>query len=300
MTSKRSYRSNLNWLFSPSHGLSTSEVYDLIGTSSPTEHGLYLNLGYWRHADTMDTASRALAMLVAEAGGMGPDDTVLDCGFGFADQDLLWAQTIRPRKIIGVNITASQVGLARRRVARAGLADRVDLREGSATDLQLDDESIDLVVSLESAFHYRARTDFFSEASRVLRPGGRLVTADILPLSPGGGRRHRVRQQFSWYLVASRFNIPPENEYGKARYREKLRAAGFDDIEVDSIRDDVYAPMHRYLAANPAFVDRQHPVARWLARVMLRRSPDTVYAGLDYVLAVATKPCTRKPAIRAV
>ena len=33
-------------------------------------------------------ASDALAMLVAEAGGMAPEHTVLDCGFGFADQPL--------------------------------------------------------------------------------------------------------------------------------------------------------------------------------------------------------------------
>ena len=289
MTSKSGYLRNLNWLLSPAHGLSTSDVYDLIGTSSPTEHGLYLNLGYWREADTMDTASRALAMLVAEAGRMGRNDTVLDCGFGFADQDLLWAEEFKPRRIIGFNITASQVRLARQRVIDAELDDTIDLREGAATDLAIDDESIDLVVSLESAFHYRSRTDFFSEAHRVLRPGGRLVTADILPLPPGGGGRHRLRQRFSWYLVASRFNIPPDNVYRIEPYREKLSAAGFDGVEVESIRDDVYAPMHRYLAANPAFVDRQHPVARWLARTMLRQSPDEVYAGLDYVLAVATK-----------
>ncbi|MEI6692587.1 MAG: SAM-dependent methyltransferase, partial [Chlorobium sp.] len=38
----------LNWLFNPFHGLKTTEVYDLIGTSSLTENALYLNLGYWR------------------------------------------------------------------------------------------------------------------------------------------------------------------------------------------------------------------------------------------------------------
>ena len=76
----------LNWLFNPLHGLKTTEVYDLIGTSSLTENALYLNLGYWRQANTIDEASEALAMLVAERGGMGPGDTVLDCGYGFGDQ----------------------------------------------------------------------------------------------------------------------------------------------------------------------------------------------------------------------
>ena len=38
----------LNWLFNPFHGLKTTEVYDLIGTTSLTENALYLNLGYYR------------------------------------------------------------------------------------------------------------------------------------------------------------------------------------------------------------------------------------------------------------
>ena len=38
----------LNWLLNPFHGLKTTEVYDLIGTTTLTEHALYLNLGYWR------------------------------------------------------------------------------------------------------------------------------------------------------------------------------------------------------------------------------------------------------------
>ena len=95
----------LNWLLNPFHGLETTEVYDLIATTSLTEHRLYLNLGYWRDADTIDEASEALALLVAKRGGMAAGDIVLDCGYGFGDQDILWARIMKPEKIIGLNIT---------------------------------------------------------------------------------------------------------------------------------------------------------------------------------------------------
>ncbi|MEE3920938.1 methyltransferase domain-containing protein [Micromonospora sp. BRA006-A] len=45
------------------------------------------------------------------------------------------------------------------------------------------DNTFDRVVALESAFHFYPRSAFFAEALRVLRPGGVLATADIIPVS---------------------------------------------------------------------------------------------------------------------
>lgn len=280
----------LNWLFNPFHGLKTTEVYDLIGTSSLTENALYLNLGYWRDVDTIDEASEELALLVAKRGGMGPCDTVLDCGYGFGDQDILWARNMKPEKIIGLNITNSQVERARMNVADAGLEKFIDLREGSATEMPIENESIDLVVSVESAFHYRTREDFFNEAFRVLRPGGRLVTADILPTINPDNLFGQIEHWISWSLVAGKFNIPQENYYLIPSYNNKLSKAGFVNIDIKSIRDDVYIPLHEYFSKNQTFVGKLHPLAKILAQLTLNRSAESVYAGLDYILSYSKKP----------
>ncbi|NTU68063.1 MAG: class I SAM-dependent methyltransferase [Chlorobiaceae bacterium] len=280
----------LNWLLNPFHGLKTTEVYDLIGTTSLTEHRLYLNLGYWRDVATIDEASEALALLVAKRGGMGAGDVVLDCGYGFGDQDILWTGSMKLARIVGLNITRSQVERARKNVADAGLERLIDLREGSATEMPIANESVDLVVSLESAFHYRTREDFFREAYRVLRPGGRLVTADIVPTKNSDNPFRRLEQWISWSLVAGKFNIPPENYYLIPSYSNKLSGAGFVNIDITSIRDDVYAPLHEYLSKDQSFVNKLPPVAMIMAKSALRRSAASVYAGLDYILSYAEKP----------
>jgi ubiquinone/menaquinone biosynthesis C-methylase UbiE len=215
---------------------------------------------------------------------------VLDCGFGFGDQDILWAQTLNPGHIIGLNITASQVELARRRIAKLGLDERIDLRRGSATDMPIESASVDKVVAVECAFHFRSRETFFREAWRVLRPGGRVVLADVIPMPAVRGFPGRLEQRLSWGLVAGKFAIPPENAYTRPTYHAKLAMSGFGQIQIESIREHVYAPLHRFLAEHPRTLDRLHPMARLPVKLALRFEATSAYRGLDYVLASATKP----------
>ncbi|SDW06943.1 methyltransferase domain-containing protein [Thiocapsa roseopersicina] len=293
MSTARPFRRHLaylDWLYNPFRSWDVTRVYDLLSTDVATEKGLYLNLGYWAGEQTLDEACQALAALVAERAAMRPGDRVLDVGFGFGDQDLYWLQTYRPDHIQGLNITASQVAVARGRIADLGLEERIDLREGSATEMPLPSNSVDTVVALECAFHFKTRERFFEEAFRVLRPGGRLVTADIIPMPLSDDWRTRLKQRWSWRLVASKFAIPAENVYTRDIYVEKLEACGFGDVEVASIRDLVYTPLHDYLSRHPETLDRLHPATRLPARLALAMSAESVYGGLDYVLSTAQKP----------
>jgi len=270
-------------------------VYELVSTENlVTERSLYLNLGYWKDApSTLDDACDAMAVLLAQRARLSADDRVLDVGFGFGDQDLFWMDRYAPRHITGLNVTAFQVQAAQQRVAERGLADRIDLRHGSATDIPLEDGSIDKVLALECAFHFKTRDRFFAEACRVMRPGGRLALTDIVPLPRDG--KLGLKGKLTEYVGRAFWQICAENMYDRVEYAERLARAGFENIDVVSLHDEVMEPFARFTLrrmSEPDVIARLNPSLRAMfvetAKTTLEKPPDV--ARFDYVLAVADKP----------
>ncbi|HEY3909047.1 MAG TPA: methyltransferase domain-containing protein [Stellaceae bacterium] len=278
------------WFYTPFKRMSARDIYELVSTDAYSSEGLYLNLGYWKDARTIDEACEALAMLVAETAGVGPQSNVLDVGFGFADQDMLWTERLSPAHITGLNIAPSQVRLARERVAARGMADRIELIEGSATAMSLPDDGFDQVVGVECAFHFDTRERFFAEAFRVLRPGGRLALCDVIRAPPDPRPLRRRVQDFNWRFFMQKFAVPAANADTSESYAAKLAAAGFTAVRVESIRHQVYPGLHRFMAADRAMLRRFHPLARLPYYLTLRFSADAVYAAYEYVLVSAEKP----------
>ena len=119
----------------------TGHIYDIIGTQNLFgEESMFINLGYWKNKPTtLDEASRDLARLVAESGNFTTSDVIVDCGCGYGDQDIFWINEFWPKHITGVNVATEQIAISTRRVAAAGLADRIDYVNASATALPQDD-----------------------------------------------------------------------------------------------------------------------------------------------------------------
>jgi SAM-dependent methyltransferase len=106
--------------------------------------------------------------------------TVVDIGSGAGTDLLLAAFHVGPHgRAIGVDMTGAMCDRARRGAAACGLA-HVEVREGDATALPIDAESVDVVISNGVLNLVPDKRTAIAEIRRVLKPGGRVQIADIV------------------------------------------------------------------------------------------------------------------------
>ncbi|GAA0408418.1 ubiquinone/menaquinone biosynthesis methyltransferase [Acrocarpospora corrugata] len=85
--------------------------------------------------------------------------------------------------VVGIELSERMLELARRRVARTGLGERVELRQGDVQHLELPDAGADTVLSTFTMCTIPDPAAAAREAYRVLKPGGRFVLAEHGPSS---------------------------------------------------------------------------------------------------------------------
>lgn len=108
-----------------------------------------------------------------------PGQTVLDIGCGAGMDLLLAAQRVGAKgRAIGVDMTEAMLERTRDGARSLGFT-HVDARLGDAHDLPVDDDSVDVVITNGVLNLSPDKERAFSEVARVLRPGGRLMLADI-------------------------------------------------------------------------------------------------------------------------
>ncbi len=133
---------------------------------------------------TLEEAQEAKLELVCTKLALQPGQRVLDVGCGWGSF-VIHAAERHGVEAVGITLSENQAELARKRVADAGLSDKVEIRVQDYRELA--GENFDAIASIGMVEHVgESQIDVYAEQlASMLRPGGRLLNHGISRLKHG-------------------------------------------------------------------------------------------------------------------
>ena len=138
---------------------------------------------------------------------------------------------IPPIQVSSVNINFSQLASV-----NSGNISKI---ASTARMLPFLDSSLDRVIALESAQHFKPIGDFFSESNRVLKDDGILALA-IPTATDDSSLSNLGILNFTW----------SSEHYSQKNIADELSKNGFEIVESNDIGKNVYSPLAEYYLDN--------------------------------------------------
>jgi SAM-dependent methyltransferase len=159
---------------------------------------------------------------------------VLDVGCGVGGPARYLAETYRCR-VTGVDLTAEYVEVATMLSARTGMDRVTEFRQANALDLPFADGTFDMAWCQNVSMNVEDMDRFYGEVFRVLKPGGKFVSADV---SAGDGRTPEF--PLPWAREPAISFVSSQDEI-----RSALEGAGFRILDWKDTTADAVAAQNK-------------------------------------------------------
>ena len=165
-------------------------IYDRVAERYDFQHAFF----------TARTDQRGREMLIDRTVSRG--DTVLDCGAGTGTTGVMAARKVgADGRVVLLDMSEGMLRVAKEKVQREELSDRVAIIEGDMLNLPFEDNSFDVVLTTYSLCPIYDPVQGAMELYRVTRPGGRIgVAHSTSPLKPWVRWLSEMVEEIVWHF----------------------------------------------------------------------------------------------------
>lgn len=209
-------------------GLSTDHYYEVMNHAlKRVNNDDYTMLHYPLYINKSDTFLQAQENLtdhcISRLDSL-ENKTILEIGCGNGVQTKYILNKFNPKSITGIDLNKENIRIANQEKDRRGMKNINFFVDDAQQLSKFKENSIDVIINIESAFHYPDKPLFLKQLFRVLKPGGHFLIADILTTHK---KKKWLKKSWKKKMVFHHWDLKKyEIELAKA----KLKTTRFEDI----------------------------------------------------------------------
>ena len=214
-----------------------NDVVNLYDSLSPimqlSTDGDMLNFGYWDNStDKPVEAQKNLCDFTGKLSNLSNAKSLVDVGSGMLGPARKWQSDYPDLEISSININYNQL--------KNSATDFIQKINSTSRFLPFTDSSVDRIIALESAQHFKPLDDFLLESKRILKDDGNLVVAIPVVSKNASVISDLGILSFTW----------SSEHYTIESITSKINNVGFSITQSQKIGHNVYTPLAQYYFAN--------------------------------------------------